>query len=352
MKGVGSVNLITRTFLNRTLKFIGFWILIGFTIYFVGHFIYLFIPFILAFIMAVVIGPLKRFLISRLRFPRVLAVLTAMLVEIGGFGAIVTLLFIRIIREVQDIYLHWSYYNQLFQTTFAHGLTRIETFYLRLPQDYIGGYITKLVNYVSGLLTHSLSVAVTIPEAIIVIVIAIVATFFLSKESDHYIRDFIKVFPSEWRDSLIELGRDFSKAFAGFVKAEFIVFLITLLVSITGLLLFKAKYAIILGTITGIFGILPALGVGIVLIPWATFALITGNSVLAVELLLLTVIITVLRHTIEPKILGDNVGLDPLFVLISMYMGLAATGVIGLILGPFILIAYKSLQKAGVFRNL
>lgn len=91
---------------------------------------------------------------------------------------------------------------------------------------------------------------------------------------------------------------------------------------------------------------------GIVLVPWSLFAFVAGNNVLAIELLLLTSVVTVLRHVIEPKILGDNVGLDPLFVLISMYMGLASTGVIGLILGPFILIAYKSLQKAGVFRNL
>lgn len=346
------MNLITRTFLNRTLKFIGFWIIIGLTIYFVGHFIYLFIPFILAFIMTAIIGPLKRFLIREFHFPRNLAVLTAMIIEIGGFGTLLTLLFMRIIREIQDIYFHWPHYSHMLQITFAHWVTRIETLYLKLPQDYVGGYISKFFSYLSGLLTHSLSVAITIPEAIIVIVISIVATFYMSKESHRYIRDFVSIFPSEWRNSLIELGSDFSKAFAGFVKAEFIVFIITLVVCILSLLLFKAKYAIILGTITGIFGILPVLGVGIVLVPWSLFAFITGNTLLAIELLLLTALVTVLRHVIEPKILGENVGLDPLFVLISMYMGLAATGAIGLILGPFILIAYKSLQKAGVFRNL
>ncbi len=112
------------------------------------------------------------------------------------------------------------------------------------------------------------------------------------------------------------------------------------------------KYAIITGTITGIFGILPVLGVGIILVPWSIFAFISGHSLLGTELILLTTLITILRHIIEPKILGDNVGLDPLFVLVSMYIVLASTGVIGLILGPFILIAYQALHKAGVFRNL
>lgn len=197
------MNLITRTFLNRTLKFIGFWIIIGLTIYFVGHFIYLFIPFILAFIMTAIIGPLKRFLIREFHFPRNLAVLTAMIIEIGGFGTLLILLLMRIVREIQDIYFHWPHYSHILQITFAHWVTRIETLYLKLPQDYVGGYISKFFNYFSGLLTHSLSVAITIPEAIIVIVIAIVATFFMSKESHRYIRDFINIFPMNGETALL-----------------------------------------------------------------------------------------------------------------------------------------------------
>lgn len=349
------MNLITQTFLIRSLKFIGFWVIIGLTLWFIGHFIHLFIPFILAFVLTAMISPLKRYLITRFHFPRGLAVLTAMILEIGGLSTLIFLLVSRIVREFQDIYLNWPHYNMVFQKTFSHWLIQVETLYLKLPPDYIvmiNDTVSKLMNSIPKLLTQWLSFAITIPEAIIVIVIALVATYFMSKDSHRYIGDFIKIFPVEWRASVKELGHDFSRAFAGFIKAEFIIFVITLVTCIVALILFKAKYAIVLGTITGIFGILPVLGVGIVLVPWAVLAFFTGNTVLMVELLLLTVFVSVLRHVIEPKILGDNVGLDPLFVLISMYIGLAATGVIGLILGPFILIAYKSLQKAGVFRNL
>ncbi|WP_407308901.1 sporulation integral membrane protein YtvI [Desulfosporosinus sp. SB140] len=348
------MNQVTKLFLNRSLKFLVFWLVIGIFIYLVGRFSYLFLPFILAFIMTVTISPLKNFLIRKVHLPQVAAVIAAMVLEIGGLGVLIILLVVRLIREVQEIYIHWPFYNQLIQHFITHWLTRVEVYYLKLPgtDDSINNTVKEFVSRVPAVLTGVLSIAAKIPEIVIIIVIALVATFFMSKGTKRYLNDFLNVFPWEWREDLRGLGLDFSRAFAGFVRAEAIVFLITLFCSIVGLWIIHPKYAIIIGTITGIFGILPVLGVGIVLIPWSLLAYVSGHSFLALELILLTSIITILRHVIEPKILGDNVGLDPLFVLISMYIGLASMGIVGLILGPFILIAYYALSRAGVFRNL
>ncbi|MHB1404588.1 MAG: sporulation integral membrane protein YtvI [Desulfitobacteriaceae bacterium] len=349
------MNQVTKSFLGRTLKFILFWVVIGLLIYLIGRYIYLFLPFILAFVMTTAINPLKNLLTRKFHLPVGFAVITAMVIELGGLGIIISILINRFIREVQDIYVHWPFYSRFIAGHFSAWLNKVESVYLKLPPNYVEtvrSAVTEILNSFPNFLTAGFSVAVAIPEVIIIVVIALVATYFMAKGSSRYISDFVRVFPLEWRESLIELGRDFARAFSGFVKAELIVFLITLACSIFGLILFRTKYAIILGTISGILGILPVLGVGIILIPWAMIAFIMGHNVLALELVFLTSLISILRHIIEPKILGDNIGLDPLFVLISMYIGLAATGIIGLILGPFILIAYKSLQKAGVFRDL
>lgn len=349
------MNKVTKTFLVRSLKFIGFWAVLGVLAYLVGKFLYLFLPFIIAFILTVTINPLKKVLIRRLHFPIAIAVLTAMVLEIGTVGLLIALLINRVVREAHEIYIHWPFYNNLLERMFTHWTASIQTVYLRLPNNYaqyFNNALNEALKSFSALLTRGFSAAVAVPEWIIIIVISLVATFFMSKNSQKYLGDFVRIFPWEWQDSLRELGRDFSGAFSGFVKAEFIVFMINLVMSIGGLLLIHAHYAIVVGAITGVFGILPVLGVGLVLVPWAAVAFLSGHTLLAVKLILLTTAVTLMRHTVEPKILGDNVGLDPLFVLISMYIGLAATGVIGLILGPFILIAYHSLKKAGVFRNL
>jgi len=349
------VNHVTKSFFAQSLKFIAFWIVVGGLIFLVGHFIYLFLPFLLAFIMTATINPLRNLLVTKVRFPQGAAVITAMIVEIGGLGVIVALLVIRLIREIHDVYINWPHYNDLLQHFFTHWLAKIEIYYLKLPGsniETINNTVKDFINTIPAVLANILAMAAKVPEIIIVIVIALVATFFMSYGAKRYLNEILNIFPLEWREHISELGRDFSRAFAGFIRAEFIIFLITLFLSIVGLMLIRTKYAIIIGTITGIFGILPVLGVGIVLVPWSILAFISGHNLVAIELILLTTVITILRHIIEPKILGDNVGLDPLFVLVSMYIGLASTGIIGLILGPFILIAYQALSKAGVFRNL
>jgi len=346
---------VTKVFFTQSLKFIAFWVAVGGLIFLVGHFIYLFLPFLLAFIMTATIMPLRNLIVRKVRLPQGFAVVTAMIVEIGGLGVIIALLVIRLTREIHYIYINWPYYNDLLQHFFTRWLAKIEIYYLKLPGTNIGTINTtvkEFINTIPAVLANLLAMAAKIPEIIIVIVIALVATFFMSNGSKRYLNEILNIFPLEWRKNISELGRDFSRAFAGFIRAEFIIFLITLFLSIAGLMIIHPKYAFIIGTITGIFGILPVLGVGIVLVPWSILSFISGHSLLGIELILLTSLITILRHIIEPKILGDNVGLDPLFVLVSMYIGLASTGLIGLILGPFILIAYQALRKAGVFRNL
>ncbi len=305
--------------------------------------------------MTAMISPLKNFLIRKLNLPLGISVLSAMIIELGGIGLLLIFLINSVINEIQDIYLRWPLYERIIMRVFNSWLSNIRTAYLNIPSNYtdpIINTVKNVFNSVPHLLTQGLSLAVAIPEIIIIIVIALVATYFMSKNSKRYISEFVTIFPIEWRQSLFELGSDFSRAMSGFIKAEFIIFLIMMFCSILGLFILKTKYFIIIGIITGLFGILPVLGVGIVLVPWALFAFIAGHNFFAIELLILTATITIIRHVIEPKILGDNVGLDPLFVLISMYIGLASTGVVGLILGPFILIAYQALRKAGVFRNL
>jgi sporulation integral membrane protein YtvI len=349
------LNHIKRTYLKRAAKFISFWAIIGLLLYLIGHFIYLFLPFILALIITVMISPLKYFFIGKLRLPAGLAVLIAMTLELGVIGLLIIFLVNSAVNEIKDIYLHWPLYQGMFKEVFDNWLSSIQTAYLNIPADYIDiirNTIINIFNSVPHLLTQGVTLAIAIPQLIIILVITLVAAYFMSKNSKYYIQEFIHIFPVEWQQNLSDLGGDFSRALAGFIKAEFIIFLIKMFCCILGLYILRTKYFMIMGIITGLFGILPVLGVGIVLVPWAVFAYISGQSFLALGLLLLTAAITVIHHMIEPKILGENIGLDPLFVLISMYIGLEAAGLIGLVLGPFILIAHQALRKAGFFQNL
>jgi len=169
------VNQVTKAFFSHSLKFIAFWVAVGGLIYLVGHYIYLFLPFLLAFIMTATINPLRNFLVCKARLSQGVAVITAMIVEIGGLGVVIALLVIRLTREIHDIYINWPHYNDLLQHFFTHWLAKIEIYYLKLPGsniDTINNTVKEFVNTIPAVLANILSVAAKIPEIIIVIVIA------------------------------------------------------------------------------------------------------------------------------------------------------------------------------------
>ena len=85
------------------------------------------------------------------------------------------------------------------------------------------------------------------------------------------------------------------------------------------------------------------------LIPWGLLAMMLGNVGAGIQLILLALIITILRRIIEPKVLGDSIGLAALPTVLSMYFGFVFFGVMGLILGPFVYIAILSAKESGLF---
>ncbi len=88
------------------------------------------------------------------------------------------------------------------------------------------------------------------------------------------------------------------------------------------------------------------------MVPWIIWEFATGNSKLGIGLAVLYVTTSVVRQILEPKIVGDNIGLHPLATLVSLYIGLQLGGMVGMILGPITLIIIISCYRAGLFSSL
>jgi sporulation integral membrane protein YtvI len=119
-----------------------------------------------------------------------------------------------------------------------------------------------------------------------------------------------------------------------------------------GLLILQVPSAFTIGLMIGLVDLLPYLGVGIVLVPWAIYTLLIGDMVLGVGLSILYLVILIVRQIMEPKVLASSVGLDPLATLIGMFVGLKLFGVLGLLIGPVSLIIIDAFNGANVFRDL
>ncbi|HEY2495103.1 MAG TPA: AI-2E family transporter, partial [Paenibacillus sp.] len=127
---------------------------------------------------------------------------------------------------------------------------------------------------------------------------------------------------------------------------------ITAVIVMIGLLILQVPSAFTIGLMIGLVDLLPYLGVGIVLVPWAIYTLLIGDMVLGVGLSILYLVILIVRQIMEPKVLASSVGLDPLATLIGMFVGLKLFGVLGLLIGPVSLIIIDAFNGANVFRDL
>lgn len=119
-----------------------------------------------------------------------------------------------------------------------------------------------------------------------------------------------------------------------FLKGYFIIMLLTFGELFLGFFILKVNYALLIAALTAIVDILPVLGVGCVLLPWALFAFAQGNVTRALGLCIMFVVINGVRRFAEPAILGKKAGLHPLLSLFSMYLGYSLFGVAGLLLFP------------------
>ncbi len=211
-----------------------------------------------------------------------------------------------------------------------------------------------------------------IPNAATVLVFSVLATFFISKDQEKLLEMLRKIIPEKVKYSGNRVFTDLKKALFGFVKAQFTLISITLVIVLIGLLILRVKYAITIALIAGIFDILPYLGTGTVFVPWIIYEIIMGNYGFALGLGILYTVVVVQRQLMEPKILSSSIGMNPLAqrqlmepkilsssigmnplaTLIALFVGFKLIGFLGLILGPVVLVFITTLYRANVFKDI
>lgn len=187
--------------------------------------------------------------------------------------------------------------------------------------------------------------AVSIPGIIVQIVITVVSSFFIAADY-RLVLDFLKkLIPDRHRAYVIQVTRYAEQAVLVYIKSYSLLFLITFVELWIGLSILKIPYALAIGLGIAVFDLMPVLGTGGILLPWAAVLLVMGNFPLSLGILLLYIIITAVRNTLEPKIVGEQIGLHPLATLVAMVLGLQLAGLLGMILFPITLVAVTNLRK-------
>jgi sporulation integral membrane protein YtvI len=189
-----------------------------------------------------------------------------------------------------------------------------------------------------------------LPGVVTVTVITVIATLLTSMNFPAVQEWFFKIMKGKHVLKTKMVASDLGKAMVGFLRAQILLVLVTMLITTPGLLIIRNEYAFTIGILTGLFDLVPIIGRPLFSSPGAGSALY-GSVGAAVKILAIYAIATVVRRVIEPKILAQNIGIRPLPTLVSMYAGLTLFGAWGLVLGPAAIIIYDSMKKAGLFRR-
>ena len=199
-----------------------------------------------------------------------------------------------------------------------------------------------------------------IPSLIIAFVVTIISTVFMTNDYDRMTGFFINQLPEKSAEKLVTGWRLGVAALKKMFKAYCLIILCTTFELIVGFYILKfigvlqISYIPMIAFIIAIIDIIPVLGTGTVLIPWAVYSFITGKIGLGIGLLVLYAIILVIRQIIEPKLVAGQVGLPPIVTIIAMYIGTKTLGVLGFFILPFAVVFLKVLNDEGVislFRN-
>ena len=191
-----------------------------------------------------------------------------------------------------------------------------------------------------------------VPSLIVKLVITVIATFFIALDYEK-VTGFLKGLLPEKGQKLWEVVKSYSKnVFWVYLKSYSFLMCLTFAELAAGFLILRIPYAVWLALAIAIFDILPILGTGGILLPWAAVMCLTGNYPLAAGLLVLYLIITVIRNILEPKIVGKQIGLHPLAALAALFVGLKLCGIVGMIAFPVGLSILLNMEKSGMIDSL
>jgi len=212
----------------------------------------------------------------------------------------------------------------------------------------LGTYVTDFSKTAVVFVTNC---ATAVPGLIVQIVITVISTFFMVIDFRKICKFLMKLVPGSKRE-LVSTSLHYTKTMiAVYIKSYSILFLLTFVELSIGFLILGVKNAVLVAMLIAVFDLMPILGTGGIVLPWAVIAMMVGNWGRAIGLLVLYLVITGIRQTLEPKIVGKQIGLHPLATLMAMLLGLKLFGIVGLFGIPVLLAVstsmYRSKPKAG-----
>lgn len=369
---------------KRIINFLYFSIIIGLAYLFFKYCFWAVFPFILAFMIASAVQKPTSLITNKLKIKKSFVAVFFVIIIFLFAGGVISLVGVKLVDSAKSLFSFvaakltdfpslvedvkkWtlSVITVLPDRAEAAVTESMTGWFDTLRDKSAGEVASTIMDSTSGGEGFSLSAFMTplsglwntvkgIPGFLVAIVISVLASCFMAADYD-WIVGFIKnQLPENKRHKLSAAKRIVFTSLGKLVRSYALIICITGTEVFVGLNIlsflniYNSGNILTIAVVIAIFDILPVLGTGTFMIPWAAYSLITGKISLAVGLFVIYVIIYVIRQIIEPKIVGGTVGLPAVLTLMGMYIGSQLFGFIGIFLLPILMIIVKLLNDEGV----
>lgn len=317
-------------------------------------------PFILAFTAAAALEPVVRFLVRR-RWPRALASAMLTLALLGTLCALLVRLTGKGVSAVSDFAAQAPRLMEAAAQAMERLEQRVLLYIAAAPEgvsDYLAaalGALGESLYRVPALLSQwALDLvsrgAQASPDILLFTVTAGLGSYFISASYPR-ITAFLKAqLPRSFLQRLEGMGQELRTGFGGLLRAQLMLMVMTFSLLLFAFSLLRIRSAGTLAAVTAIVDALPVFGTGIVLLPWALYCLLLGQSRRALGLVMSWLGVVLMRSVAQAKLLGDQIGLDPLVSLLSVYVGWQVWGFGGMLLFPILFLILSRLNERGILR--
>ena len=325
-----------------------------------------FLPFIIAWGLAILTKPLAQKLSDKLKISRKICAYALTLLLLGALAGLLYLAVNRLIFETEKLFIKLSenserigeavgaFFDKISsigdrKSPILESLLKVEQF--REFWENIDGVISNVITSTVSSLTKwipgaLLDVLGKLPNLLIFLLITVVSCFYFCSDIDKINRTAVSFLPERFRSRVPVIKKRVFEKLSGYVRAYILLLLMTFGELLVGFWILRVPYPLLLAVLISILDILPILGVGTALIPWALIEILfVKDYYTGIGLFIVYVIITVVRQITEPKVVAGSLGLPPLLTLIAMYAGLKLFGFLGIIIAPFLVLVLKSVKE-------
>lgn len=322
-----------------------------------------FMPFVVGFILSLIANPMVRFLERKLKLKRKYGTMVIIVVTIAiivlicyGLGAAIVMgigAFMDYLPTMSENAMEemrqagMGAQNMIEKVPFLQDVNiyEIGKSIKAMAGDMVSGESEPTVQAIGGF-------AKNIPNALVSIVMGLLATYFFIADRDKLVDILSKMLPKGFKEQSLRIYNEVIKVVGGYFQAQFKIMGVIYIVITVGLMLLGVDFAWLIGFGIAVLDMLPVFGTGTVLIPWAIVKLFSGNYAIAAGMVVLYVVALLVHQLIQPKLIGESVGLNPFATLFFMYIGYQYNGVLGMIIAIPVGMLLINSYKAGAFDTI